>query len=90
MEKPCHKALKYEYAFIPAKLTCNVDVIGISSPNPGKKITVRALWDTGAERSVITPKVSHALGLIHIDNVIIYGVNQTSPAEIVRATVVLP
>ena len=90
MKKLIHKAIKYEYISIPSKLICNVDIIGISSPTPGQRVTARALWDTGAERSVITPEISRALGLIRVGNTKIYGVNKTSAAEIVKATIILP
>jgi predicted aspartyl protease len=72
------------------KLITNVDVIGVSSPTPGQRVTARALWDTGAECSVISPQISHALGLIPIRNTRVYGVNNTSPAAIVKVTVILP
>ena len=85
-----HRALKHEYIPITRKLIGEVAVIGISSPIPGQKVTARALWDTGAERTVITPEISRALGLIHIDTAKIYGVNNASPATIVRATIILP
>ena len=51
---------------------------------------MRALWDTGAECTVITPEISNALDLIPIGNARIAGVNNISPAEIVKATVILP
>lgn len=90
MKKSGHQAFKHEYDPVPARLTGSVDVIGISSPNPGIRVTARALWDTGAECSVITPELSRALGLIHIGNARVASVGNTIPAKIAKVTVVLP
>jgi hypothetical protein len=58
--------------------------------NPGQKTTVRAIWDTGAECSVINPEVSQVLDLIPIGTTRIAGVNNISPAGKVKVTLVLP
>jgi predicted aspartyl protease len=90
MSSPAYQSFHYSYTPVSRKLITPAEAIGISSKKPGQKITVRALWDTGAECSVISPEVSQALGLIPIGATRIAGVNNTSPAGKVKITLVLP
>jgi predicted aspartyl protease len=90
MNQPVRRALKQEYVPVSKKLTAAVEVIGISAQNPGQKVTVRALWDTGAEFSLIGPEISDQLGLIPIGSTRIYGVNTVSRVDKVKAAIILP
>jgi predicted aspartyl protease len=90
MSFPVYQSFHYSYTPVSRKLITPVEVIGISSKEPGQKTTVRALWDTGAECSVISPEISQALGLIPIGTTRIVGVNNTSPAGKVKITLILP
>jgi hypothetical protein len=90
MSSPIYQSFNYSYAPVSHKLITSAEAIGISSEKPGQKTTVRALWDTGAECSVISPELSRALGLIPIGTTCIVGVNNTSPAGKVKITLVLP
>jgi hypothetical protein len=53
-------------------------------------LTVRALWDTGAVRSAITPEVMQRLNLAAIDNIAISSANSTSRVDVTAVTVALP
>ena len=51
---------------------------------------VKALWDTGAMGSAITPAVAQRLNLIPFGRVKVNGVNNVSMADIVRISIGLP
>jgi hypothetical protein len=50
----------------------------------------RAVWDTGAMRSVVTPQVVSSLALAYVDFVTVTGVNNVSRAPVVLVSVILP
>jgi predicted aspartyl protease len=85
-----HHAFKHKYPFAAQKLMSDVDVFGISAQTPTQTSTIKALWDTGAGCSVITPLVSKALNLTPIDRTRVNGVNSTSVADKVKISVILP
>jgi predicted aspartyl protease len=57
---------------------------------PDRSIFIRALWDTGAMGSVITPKIGKALNLTPFNRIRVCGVNNTSIADVVKISVRLP
>jgi hypothetical protein len=50
----------------------------------------RAIWDTGAMRSVVTPDVVKSLNQPYVDFVKVTGVNNISTAPVVIVSVILP
>jgi predicted aspartyl protease len=53
-------------------------------------IKVRALWDTGAMLSAITPEVAERLNLVSTDRIKVNGIGSYSIADIVRVSIRLP
>jgi len=57
-----HFAFKSEYPNVSLRLVTEVEIYDVSqSP---KKMKARALWDTGAMLSAITPEIAQSLSLV--------------------------
>ena len=89
MLKPHHYAVKIEYPNLAQRFITKAD-IACSSGVEERKITVNALWDTGAMRSAITPVIAQKLNLIPINKVKVNGVNNVSMADVVKINICLP
>jgi predicted aspartyl protease len=91
MPKAQHFAFKQEYHGLSFKLITDAELFIASPGRLGRKgIKVKALWDTGASGTVITPKVSGALNLVPIDRIKVAGVNNISMADVVEVSIGLP
>jgi predicted aspartyl protease len=90
MPKKPHFAFKQDNQILVNRLITEVVIFPISVSSSLKSVTAKALWDTGATGSVITPKVSKALFLVPINRRIVTGVNNTSMVDVVRISVGLP
>jgi predicted aspartyl protease len=90
MPKVRHLALKQEYPVLVHKLKSMVEVFAVSGKSEREGIEIVALWDTGAEASVITPEAAQRLNLVPVDRIRVSGVNNISMADIVRVSVGLP
>ncbi|HCC36145.1 MAG TPA: hypothetical protein DEQ14_00210 [Treponema sp.] len=53
-------------------------------------MNVKALWDTGAMLSAITPEAAKSLNLVPFNRIKVNGINNTSYAEVVKVTIGLP
>ncbi|GBU29359.1 hypothetical protein R84B8_02923 [Treponema sp. R8-4-B8] len=79
---------KNEYPYLPLKLITEAEVFNsIQSQNV---IRVRALWDTGAMLSAVTPEIAKKLNLVSINRIKINGIGSYSIADIVRVSIRLP
>lgn len=88
MYKIPHQAFTVEYnGLVNTLLT---DVVVFSSFDKKKFINIKAVWDTGATHSVITPKVFKDLELYAIDQTIVNGVNSQKIAPITMIEIGLP
>ncbi|MCR5622087.1 MAG: retroviral-like aspartic protease family protein [Treponema sp.] len=88
MPKNMHTAFRTEY---PAAAKELVNQVGIAPAGEADKMQeYRAVWDTGATLTVVTPKVQSDLGLASIDEMQIMGVNSRSIVPVVLIDVVLP
>jgi len=83
-----HFAFKSDYPNISLKLMTHVELCDISQSF--QKIKARALWDTGAVLSAITPEIAKDLKLIPFNRVKINGINNTSMADVVKISIKLP
>jgi len=83
-----HYAFKREYPNIVLRLTTEAEIYDVSLP--AKKIMVRALWDTGATLSAITPEIAQSLNLIPFDRIKVNGINNKSMADLVKISIKLP
>jgi predicted aspartyl protease len=88
MPKTPHIAFKQDNAGHVNSLVTEAEVFPASDRS--QSISVRALWDTGAMGSVITPKILKALNLTPFNRILVYGVNNTSIADVVKISVGLP
>jgi hypothetical protein len=53
-------------------------------------IVTRAIWDTGAQKSIITPHIANVLNLKPVDQVTIGGIHGKNQADIVVITLEIP
>jgi len=83
-----HFAFKSEYPAISLRLITEVELFD-TSQFP-RKITVSALWDTGATLSAITPDTAQKLNLVPFNRVKVNGINNTSMADVVKISIKLP
>jgi hypothetical protein len=68
-----------------------VSDVEVSSPYVvGEKITIRALWDTGATDTVITPYIAQTLSLTPVDRRKVSGVNSVRWSDVTRISILLP
>jgi predicted aspartyl protease len=68
-----------------------VSDVEVSSPYAaGEKITIRALWDTGATDTVITPYIAQTLSLTPVDRRKVSGVNSVRWSDVTRISILLP
>jgi hypothetical protein len=81
-------AFKREYPHLSLRLITEAELYDVSlSP---KTIKVRALWDTGAMLSAITPEVAQGLNLVPFNRVKVNGINNISMADMVKVSIKLP
>ena len=83
-----HFAFKSEYPYLSLRLITEAEIYDVSqSP---KIIKVRALWDTGAMLSAITPEMAQSLNLVPFNRVKVNGINNISMADMVKVSIKLP
>lgn len=87
-----HQAFKYDYNGLVGSIITPIliDEATLTRKRPVSYITVNGLWDTGANSSVIVPKVAKALNLIPFGKVTVRGVNSEEDANIYLVDLVLP
>ena len=68
----------------------NVEVSPAYSTIPEEVITVSAVWDKGALKSVISTKIQARLGLLSIDSNMVSGINTTQISDITLISMRLP
>jgi len=86
--KTQHFAFKNEYPHLSLKLTTEVEIYDVSQSS--NKIKVKALWDTGAMLSAITPEIAQSLNLVPFNRVRVNGINNISMADMVKVSIKLP
>ena len=83
-----HFAFKSEYPNLSLRLITEAEIYGVSLSK--KIIKVRALWDTGAMLSAITPQTAQSLNLVPFNRVKVNGINNISMADMVKVSIKLP
>ena len=84
-----HFAFKNDYPNISLRLMTDVELYDISQSS-STKVNAKALWDTGAVLSAITPEIAKELKLIPFNKVKINGINNSSIADVVKISIKLP
>ncbi|MDR1904027.1 MAG: retropepsin-like domain-containing protein [Treponema sp.] len=87
MPRTPHFAFKQDNPFLARQLITEAYVF---TPDKKASFKARALWDTGATGTVITPEIANALNLEPFDRLLISGVNNTDFADLVHISVGLP
>ena len=84
-----YSALKNESPNLAIRLTSETEISEMSK-NP-KRIKAKALWDTGAMMSAITPEAAQSLNLVSYDRKKVKGINnEITLAGIARVFIKLP
>jgi hypothetical protein len=86
MDKIPYRAFSVQYSQITNRLHSEVVIEG----DDGMFLNARAVWDTGAMRSVVTPEVAKSLHRSYVDFAKVTGVNNVSMAPVVIVSVILP
>jgi hypothetical protein len=86
MDSIPYHAFSMQLSQVVTRIPSEVVVAGDS----GLSFNARAVWDTGAMRSVVTPQVVNSLALAYVDFVTVTGVNNVSRAPVVLVSAILP
>ena len=84
-----HSALKAEYNNLTTRLTSEVEIF--DSLHKSKNINAKALWDTGAMMTAITPEAVNFLNLVSYDRKKVKGIkDEITLTGIARVCIKLP
>jgi len=83
-----HFPFKYEYPYPLIKLLTEAEVF--NSMRSENVIRIRALWDTGAMLSAITPEIAKKLNLVSSNRIKVNGIGSSCIADIVLVSIRLP
>lgn len=87
-KKSPHLAFSIKYRGIAKELTSESEII---NPLNNQRKKYKAIWDTGATHTAITPKVLKELSLIIVDTTTIIGVNsKTEDIQVALFNLLLP
>jgi hypothetical protein len=87
---PEYYAFSHHYPKLARSLATEVRVCKQYSGNPEESITIRAIWDTGATSTVISPDAAKKIDLVSIDKLGVYGVNSYTEVDVSIASIILP
>jgi len=83
-----HYAFDAEYSGIPAELLSTIKISPFPAQINSEGIVTKAIWDTGATHSSVSPKIVRDLGLKTIDTVDVHGINDSKKtSDVVIATI---
>jgi len=77
-EKIQYRTLDFEYKRIVREISTPVTIYPSFSSAEGKMVTTSAIWDTGADHSVLSPKIVQELQLCAIDTKPVHGINNSN------------
>jgi len=87
-EKTNYYPLDFEYSRLVREISTPVTLYSEFSSAEGNIVNTSAIWDTGANHSVLSPKIVEELGLHSIDSAPIHGIANTSrDSDIVVASI---
>lgn len=86
-----HHAFRVDYSGIVNTLITDVKVGASELMGPRRDFTdAKAVWDTGATHSVITPSIVARLNLVPIGKRRVFGVNSSDIKDVFVVDIVLP
>jgi len=87
-EKTNYYPLDFEYGKLVREISTPVTLYSEFSTAEGKIVNTSAVWDTGANHSVLSPKIVGELSLRSIDSAPVHGIANTSrESDIVVASI---
>jgi hypothetical protein len=86
---PNRHVLRYRFVGIPKEIATAVYLYPTSSTDT-IPLTTKAVWDTGAQQSVITPYIAKELNLQPIGQIVVAGVTGKGFSDIVILTLKIP
>jgi hypothetical protein len=85
-----HYAFSRSYPSVARSLATEAQVCKRYPGNPEEIITIRAIWDTGATSTVISPDVAGKIDLVSVDKLSVYGVNSYTEVDVSIVSIILP
>jgi predicted aspartyl protease len=80
--------LDLEYGKIVREISTPVTIYSSFSSSNSKIVTTSAVWDTGANHSVLSPKIVQELELCTVDSKLVHGINNSRClSDVVLATI---
>jgi hypothetical protein len=89
VSSPNRQVLRYQFTGIPDRIATTVYLYPTALANT-MPLTTKGIWDTGAQKSIITPYLADLLKVQPINSVSIGGITGRSPADIVLITLKIP
>jgi hypothetical protein len=90
MSKVTHFAFKQENPSLCFRLLTEAKVFNISDGSDRKGIDVKALWDTGATGSAISPDLAQKMKLVPVNRVKVTGVLKADIVDVAKVSIGLP
>ncbi|MDR0585927.1 MAG: retropepsin-like domain-containing protein [Treponema sp.] len=85
-----HYAFSRHYPSLARSLVTEARICKQFSGNPEESLTIRAVWDTGATSTVISPDAAGKINLVSIDKLSVYGVNSYTEVDVSIVSIILP
>jgi hypothetical protein len=86
---PDRQVLRHQFAGIPNEIVTAVHLYPTSATDT-IPLTTKAVWDTGAQQSVITPYIAKKLNLQPIGQIVVDGATGKGFSDIVILTLEIP
>jgi predicted aspartyl protease len=85
-----HYAFSWHYPGLARSLAAEARVCKEYAGNPEESVTIRAIWDTGATSTVVSPDVAGKINLVSVDKLGVYGVNSYTEVDVSIISIILP
>jgi hypothetical protein len=89
VSSPNRQVLQYRFTSIPNRIATAVCLYSTTLAGT-LPLTTKGIWDTGAQKSIITPYLAGLLKVQPVNRIIMGGITGKSPADIVMITLEIP
>jgi hypothetical protein len=86
---PNRQVLQYRFTGIPNRIATAVYLYSTTLVDT-VPLATKGIWDTGAQKSIITPYLADLLKVQPVNRMIVGGITGKSPADIVMITLEIP
>jgi hypothetical protein len=86
---PKRQVLRYQFTGVPNRIATAVYIYRTSLADT-PPFTIKGIWDTGAQKSIITPYLAGLLKAQPVNHIVMGGVTGKRPADIVMITLKIP